>query len=63
MTDETPPCPECGKALDPVNFERDDRSIVLCFNCGALMVCNAGELRSYDEEDLMKALKRQGLAK
>jgi hypothetical protein len=61
-SDETPPCPACGKPLDPVNFERDDRSIVLCFNCGELMVCQDGQLRSYSAEDLMKVLKRSGLA-
>jgi hypothetical protein len=59
----TPPCPKCGKPLDPVNFERDDRSIIICFNCGELMVCKDGKLRGYDEKDLMKALRARGLAK
>jgi hypothetical protein len=61
-TAKTPPCPACGKPLNPVNFERDDRNIILCFNCGQLMVCEHGSLR-YSADDLMKVLRRQGLAR
>ena len=62
IPDETPPCPECGKPLDPVNFERDENSIVLCFNCGQLMVCQDSVLRCYSADDLAQALKNRGLA-
>ena len=62
IPDETPPCLECGKPLDPVNFERDENSIVLCFNCGQLMVCQDNVLRCYSADDLTQALKNRGLA-
>lgn len=55
--DETPPCLLCGKPLDPVNFERDDRSIVLCFYCGCVMMREDGKIREYTAQDLGAALK------
>ena len=57
-SDKTPCCLACGKPLDPVNFERDDRSIVLCFHCGYVMTREDGKIREYTAQDLMKALRR-----
>lgn len=57
-SDETPPCLACGKPLDPVNFECDDRNIVLCFQCGYLMLREDGKMRAYETKDLVAALKR-----
>jgi hypothetical protein len=57
-SDETPPCLSCGKPLDPVNFERNDGNIILCFHCGFVMMREDGKIRAYEAEDLVKALKR-----
>jgi hypothetical protein len=56
-SDKTPSCLACGKPLDPVNFEHDDRSLVLCFYCGYLMMREDGKIRAYEAKDLVEVLK------